>query len=712
MLYAHTLAGHPKEDWQTLQEHLENVGRLAADFASLFGAARTGATLGTHHDAGKATEGFQRRLEGGPRVDHSTAGAVLLGQRWEASPSRQTAALGTMLSRFLAYPILGHHGGLPDAGSEYGTGLDHRLAPGNIQKLPSWDPAAIPLPASPMDIYQEMLPLICKQGRHPDPFRICFALRMLFSCLVDADYLDTERFCTPDIYRLRPEVPALSPLAARLEDYLHRKGFLHESRVAPEELEAGAAAPCGSSERQKAIALARSFIREQCEQAAAAAPGLFSLTVPTGGGKTLSSLSFAIRHAIRHDLRRIIFVVPYTSIIEQNAQIFREALGDEVVLEHHSNFVHPDEGDDESTASLQYRLSTENWEAAVIVTTSVQFFESLFSCKPSRCRKLHNIARSVVILDEAQMIPVPFVAPCVEALRSLAGHYGTSIVLCTATQPALLRSTALPCGFEPDEVRSLVPEATLPALFRIFERVRTTFEPMLTDAELGARLLAERQVLCILNSRRHARALFERCGKNEDLFHLSAYMTPCHRSRTLQTIRERLASGLPCRVISTSLIECGVAAVAVHGRTREQYYSGKADWDIIRQVKEAVSIPVWGNGDVFTPEDAKRMKEETGCDGIMVARGAKGNPWLFKRILHYLETGELLPPPTAEEVKRMIVLHGTLQTEFRGEEIAMREMRKHVAWYTAGFPHSSALRNDINQVETLEELERLVDERI
>ena len=157
---------------------------------------------------------------------------------------------------------------------------------------------------------------------------------------------------------------------------------------------------------------------------------------------------------------------------------------------------------------------------------------------------------------------------------------------------------------------------------------------------------------------------------------------------------------------------CGVAAVAVHGRTREQYYSGKADWDIIRQVKEAVSIPVWGNGDVFTPEDAKAMKEYTGCDGLMVARGAKGNPWLFKRILHYLETGELLPPPTAEEVKRMIVRHGTLQTEFRGEEIAMREMRKHVAWYTAGFPHSSALRNDINQVETLEELERLVDERI
>ena len=157
---------------------------------------------------------------------------------------------------------------------------------------------------------------------------------------------------------------------------------------------------------------------------------------------------------------------------------------------------------------------------------------------------------------------------------------------------------------------------------------------------------------------------------------------------------------------------CGVAAVAVHGRTREQYYSGKADWDIIRQVKEAVSIPVIGNGDVFTPEDAKRMVEETGCDGIMVARGAKGNPWIFKQITHYLETGELLPRPSVEELKAMILRHGQMMMEFKGELAGMREMRKHVAWYTAGYPNSAALRNEINSVATLEELTELIGTRL
>jgi len=158
--------------------------------------------------------------------------------------------------------------------------------------------------------------------------------------------------------------------------------------------------------------------------------------------------------------------------------------------------------------------------------------------------------------------------------------------------------------------------------------------------------------------------------------------------------------------------QSGAAAVAVHGRTREQFYSGKADWDIIRQVKGAVSIPVIGNGDIFTPEDAARMMEETGCDGVMAARGAKGNPWLFRRINHYLETGEILPQPSLSEIRDMILRHARLQVEYKGEFTAMREMRKHVAWYTAGCPHSAALRNDINMVETLEGLIELVDKRL
>ena len=559
LYYAHSLEGYPKEQWQPLSEHLTNVSTLAAHFAEVFGAPKTACLLGKLHDLGKATIEFLKRLAGGARVDHATAGVVHLMRVWSQNPSPQIAALGTMFARFLAYPLLGHHGGMPDVGSEYTGGLEHRLAHDYVQSLPHWDENVAGSLVSPMDVYRELLPLVCREGKKPDPFCASFAVRMLFSCLVDADYLDTENFCTPEKGQLRKLPPTMTLLAERLEAYLRNKSFLLDQHATFEQLQSGMKAPCGSPERRAAIAIARRFILEQCGREADSAPGLFSLTVPTGGGKTLSSLFFAIRHAQRHGLQRIIYVVPYTSIIEQNAQVFREALGDDAVLEHHSNFVHPEEeGDVESSAALQYRLSTENWQASVIVTTSVQFFESLFSCKPSRCRKLHNIAGSVVILDEVQMLPVPFVAPCVEALQILAQQYRTSIVLCTATQPALLKSPSLPNGFTAAEVRSLIPANQLPALFTIFERAQSIFEPSLSDDELVSRLESEQTVLCILNSRKHARKLFEHLGSSEENFHLSAYMAPSHRSKTLQRVKERLVCGLPCRLISTSLIECGV----------------------------------------------------------------------------------------------------------------------------------------------------------
>lgn len=298
---------------------------------------------------------------------------------------------------------------------------------------------------------------------------------------------------------------------------------------------------------------------QNCLTAAQMPPGLFSLTMPTGGGKTLSSLAFALRHARMHNLHRIILVVPYTSIIEQNADVIRNILGGDAVLEHHSHYVHPEEGiRTEEYSSLTYKLSTENWDAAVIVTTSVQFFESLFDNRPSRCRKLHNIARSVVILDEVQMLPIPYLKPCLSVLKILADKYGSSIVLCTATQPALMKSAFLKEGFEPQDVRPIIRPPLLPVLYRIFERSQVENVGKMSEDEILKCIMQERQILCIVNSRNHARELFEQLEGEEENFHLSTRMMPAHRTQVLERIRNRLLKGLPCRVISTSLIECGV----------------------------------------------------------------------------------------------------------------------------------------------------------
>lgn len=556
MQYAHSLPGRPKEEWQTLEEHLSGVAEITSKFSSVFGAPLVGNVLGLMHDLGKNSTEFQHRLEGGRRFDHSTAGAQYLLEEWGGEDRRNRE--GEVLARLLGYALLGHHGGLPDYGRSVADegSLQQRLSATRNQELPDWRHGFLP-PVPPFAaVIRELLPLMSGSGDKFDAFSTCMLIRMLYSCLVDADFLDTESFCSPDRHKLRPVWPAVSVLEERLENRLKEYGFLSSKSLGLEELRFYE--QNGDGRKGEGIDLARKYILQCCREAAQVAPGIFELTVPTGGGKTLSSLAFALLHARQHGLNRIIFVVPYTSIIEQNAQVFRNVLGEDAVLEHHCNYTYPEEDSADESKALQYRLSTENWEATVIVTTSVQFFESLFASSPARCRKLHNIARSVIVLDEVQTIPVPYTSPCVAALKVLARHYHASVVLCTATQPALHRSAIFPEGFEPAEVRSIIPEEISPLLFSLFRRVELIRKGFGSDEELIRRLQEEEQVLCIVNRRRYARELFMFLQDRDSAFHLSTYMTPAHRSRVLESIRYRLAEGMPCRVISTSLIECGV----------------------------------------------------------------------------------------------------------------------------------------------------------
>lgn len=541
--HAHSLPGEPKEKWQTLADHHAGTAALA----SAYGGKRLETIAGivaSIHDIGKTSHNFQLRLAGkSVKVDHSTAACLYLLSQFPEST-------GKMLVRLLAYPLLGHHGGMPDFGDQFSPGtLSYRLSNAYLRNLPAWKPENDRQFPTFNECWEKIKPLVSQDGA-PSAFAAAFFLRMVFSCLVDADWLDTERFCSPARYKARPESPMLELLEKRFFAFLSEQDFLPSSPLSAAMFpEAG----CRPETRHEHIDLARKYMLQCCTEAAGTKPGFFTLTMPTGGGKTLSSMAFALRHARANALKRIIMVVPYTSIIEQNADILRSALGNDVVLEHHSNYI-PKNNEEE-----KYRLVSENWDASVIVTTSVRFFESLFANHPSECRKLHNIADSVIILDEAQMLPVPFIAPCLSVLKELVRNYGASVILCSATQPAFLRTQDFRMGLPPKDVREIIPANSLPALFRIFERAKVEIWPDKTsDQELAGIIGKERQVLCIVNSRVHARELFLLLEENEANFHLSARMTPVHRSRVLKTIRKRLEQGMPCRVISTSLVECGV----------------------------------------------------------------------------------------------------------------------------------------------------------
>jgi CRISPR-associated endonuclease/helicase Cas3 len=520
--FAHSTANPDKSDWQPLAAHLRNVSLRAGEAAAIFGARELAGLSGLLHDIGKYTHDFQRRIAGDAvRVDHATRGAMLAVERYGRT------------GYLLAYGIAGHHAGLAD-GAEGGerTALRDRLRGTDLPPLLDFwqDEIMLPERLTP--------PSINSHSRERGTFHLAFLARMLFSCLVDADYLDTEAFYDGIEARTSPrdaETPAIVELRAQLDAYLKR--FKQDNRV-------------------NAI---RADILGHVRQRSDDAPGLFSLTVPTGGGKTLASLAFAFDHAVRHGLRRVIYVIPFTSVVEQTAAVFRAALGplgEAAVLEHHSAFTAPTPPRDEPDryqAQEKLKLAMENWDVPIVVTTAVQFFESLFAARPSQCRKLHNIVASVVILDEAQTLPLKLLRPAVATIDELARNYRCSVVLCTATQPAL-HAPQFRGGLE--EMRELAPDPS--ALFRKLERVRIRHAGILEDDALTAQLREQRQVLCIVNNRRHARAVYQSLADLPGARHLSTLMCARHRSQVLANVRLRLERGLPCRLVATSLIEAGV----------------------------------------------------------------------------------------------------------------------------------------------------------
>lgn len=539
-IYAHSLP--PPAEWETLKDHAARVATLASSFAASFGAGAWGDLLGCWHDLGKCSAEFQAyiRASGDPdaaegeatagRVDHSTFGA-----------RHACKAVTGLAGQLLAFCIAGHHGRLPDASaadeeqvrSTLAYRLDAQLYAIPPIELQSDFPSPTPL----------RLPFAPPETAHGVGFALAFFTRMLFSALVDADRTATEAVCdlAAARERARPK-PTLDHLRPALDAFLSRKQ---------------ADAPPTPVNRIRARVL------QACLAKASQPRGFFSLNVPTGGGKTFASLAFALHHAARHrghaggtdGLRRVVVAIPFTSIIEQTADQFRQALGSLAELglvEHHSSL-------NPKVDTRANKLSAENWDAPLVVTTNVQLYESLFAAKTTPCRKLHRLAGSVIVLDEAQTIPVDLLAPTLAALRELVARYGCTVVLCTATQPALeRRAKEFEVGLT--GVRPIIDDVD--ALHAELRRVEVRRLGTLTDEQLVDRLAAETAALCIVNTRPHAAKLYDalvaRAGSADGCHHLSTFMCAQHRREVLAVIRLRLKDRLPCRLISTQLIEAGV----------------------------------------------------------------------------------------------------------------------------------------------------------
>ena len=615
--WAHTRQTDKGIESHSLVEHLHEVARLAGDHATPFGGRDWARVAGLWHDLGKYRPGFQRYLraasaadaenahiEGGTgRVSHSTAGALLASERF-----------GTP-GRVLAYLIASHHAGLYDWHSEFNslqTRLDSEASRAELQEA---------LAAAPPEILDpgDFAPNLGNLPGGSAGFALW--LRMLFSALIDADFLDTEAFMDQGKAASRGAWPKLATLRAAFDAHM---GAL------------AAQAPDTPVNRLRARILA------QCRAKASQQPGHFSLTVPTGGGKTLASMAFALDHALAYGQRRIIYVIPYTSIIEQTADVFRGIFGD-AVIEHHSNAE-----SDPGRENLRSRLACENWDAPVVVTTSVQFFESLFAARTSRCRKLHNIAGSVVVLDEAQLLPPQFLKPILGVLNLLTRHYGVTVVLSTATQPALARQEY----FDPrktiaglDGVRELMqggphvadPDELYRDLRRVQVRLPADWQARTAWEDLAIELAAYSSVLAIVNTRRHAAELHRLLPR--DTLHLSALMCGAHRADVIAAIKARLKNGEPTRVVSTQLVEAGVDL------DFPVVYRALAGLDSIAQAAGRCNregrLDDLGQVVVFVPPDAAPpgllAKGEQACRSVL--HGHAGDPLdraLFERYFRQL----------------------------------------------------------------------------
>jgi CRISPR-associated endonuclease/helicase Cas3 len=558
---------HCEPHW--LRDHLTAVAAAAQVSAVHFKSEQWAYLAGLWHDLGKYRPGFQQyirqvngheahiegKLPSGSDKTHSAAGALHALRMFESKFTPQLGAQGSaMLARVLAYVIAGHHAGLGD----WVAGLDTRLlGTGAVNSDREYSealkacgehaPELLTLP----DTFNLQAALSEIPGPKSDqPLTTSLWIRMLFSALVDADFLDTERFLNEGKADSRRGFQALAAYADQLTAHLADLASKTE----------------GAGRANEPVMKARSNVLHQCLAKAQLAPGVFTLTVPTGGGKTLSSLAFALRHAQVHGKRRVIYAIPYTSIIEQTADVFGRIFGADQVVEHHSQA----DTDDRSETSRS-RLSCENWDAPLVVTTNVQLFESLFAARTSRCRKLHNIANSVIVLDEAQLLPPEFLQPILDSLNVLVTHFGVTLLLCTATQPTLGDSKR----FDPRQsLRGLPPAMPIvddePALFAALKRVNIEWPtdlhtPLSTEALVG-RLAQHECVLTIVNTRRDAAEIVKAldAATGDTTLHLSAALCGQHRADVIAEIRSRLqmrrdgTDMRALRVVSTQLVEAGV----------------------------------------------------------------------------------------------------------------------------------------------------------